>query len=228
MSAALWPVTARIVTALNAANGTGDYEISMRLLKVMEEAGEATAAYIGMTGQNPRRGITHTLDDVADELCDVIIAATVALHAFTTAPPDVLDAKLHAVARRLQEVEVGPTAWPTPEDAYTTAPGITYEIAWTASTARTLAENRHGGDVDREYWLRKAALLDRIALEYEADGVSNGTGEVAANAARQLIEADQDGEADYSGAPYGPEHPATLAHPRGYVRQEYARWAQNQ
>ncbi|MCX4434507.1 hypothetical protein [Streptomyces mirabilis] len=127
-----------------------------------------------------------------------------------------------------EATEAGPTAWPTPEDAYATAPGITYEIAWTASTARTATENPHRGDVDREYWLRKAALLDRIALEYEAEGVRNDTDEVAANAARQLIEADQNGEGNYSGDPYWPEHPATLAHPRGYVRQEYAVWAENQ
>ncbi|MFF3657678.1 hypothetical protein [Streptomyces olivochromogenes] len=125
-------------------------------------------------------------------------------------------------------IEAGPTAWPTPEDAYATAPGITYEIAWTASTARTLAKNPHRGDVDREYWLRKAALLDRIALEHEANGVRNGTDEIAANAARQLIEIDQDSEGDHSGDAYGPDHPATLAHPRGYVRQEYAVWAENQ
>ncbi|MFJ6901855.1 MazG-like family protein [Streptomyces hokutonensis] len=101
MSAVLWPVTARIVTALNDANGMGEHETAMRLMKVVEEAGEASAAYIGMTGQNPRKGVTHTRADVADELCDVIIAATVALHAFTTHPPAVLDAKLHAAARRL-------------------------------------------------------------------------------------------------------------------------------
>jgi phosphoribosyl-ATP pyrophosphohydrolase len=103
MSAVLWPVTARIVTALNTANGTGEHETAMRLMKVVEEAGEASAAYIGMTGQNPRKGVTHTRADVADELCDVIIAATVALHAFTAHPPAVLDAKLHAVARRLDD-----------------------------------------------------------------------------------------------------------------------------
>ena len=102
MSAVLWPVTARIVTALNTANGTGEHEIAMRLMKVIEEAGEVSAAYIGVTGQNPRKGVTHTRADVADELCDVIIAATVALHSFTTAPPAALDAKLHAAARRLQ------------------------------------------------------------------------------------------------------------------------------
>ncbi|MEU9786141.1 hypothetical protein AB0H92_35200 [Streptomyces phaeochromogenes] len=101
MSAVLWPVTGRIVAALNAANGTGEHESAMRLMKVTEEAGEAAAAYIGTTGQNPRKGTTHTRADVADELCDVIIAAAVALHAFTPAAPAVLDAKLHAVARRL-------------------------------------------------------------------------------------------------------------------------------
>ncbi|WP_180686269.1 MazG-like family protein [Streptomyces gossypiisoli] len=101
MSAVLWPVTARIAAALNEVNGTTPHETAMRLMKVTEEAGEAAAAYIGMTGQNPRKGTTHTAADVADELCDVIIAAAVALHSFTTHPPAVLDAKLHAAARRL-------------------------------------------------------------------------------------------------------------------------------
>ncbi|MFF4228012.1 MazG-like family protein [Streptomyces sp. NPDC001820] len=101
MSATLWPVTARIAAVLDQANGTGEHEMAMRLLKVTEEAGEVAAAYIGMTGQNPRKGTTHTPADVADELCDVIITAAVALHAFSAASPAVLDAKLHAAARRL-------------------------------------------------------------------------------------------------------------------------------
>ncbi|WLW53243.1 MazG-like family protein [Streptomyces sp. YU58] len=103
MSTVLWPVTDRIAGALDTGNGTGEHETAMRLIKVMEEAGEASAAYIGMTGQNPRKGTTHNAADVADELCDVIIAAAVALHAFSAAPAAVLDAKLHTVARRLNE-----------------------------------------------------------------------------------------------------------------------------
>ncbi|MEU0406765.1 MazG-like family protein [Streptomyces griseorubiginosus] len=101
MSATLWPVVGRITTTLDAANGDGEHERAMRLIKVVEEAGEASAAYIGMTVQNPRKGITHTPADVADELCDVIIAAAVALHAFSDAPPAALTAKLDAAARRL-------------------------------------------------------------------------------------------------------------------------------
>lgn len=95
------PVVARIAAALNTVNGEGEHETAMRLMKVTEEAGEASAAYIGMTGQNPRKNITHTTADVADELCDVIIAATVALHSFTDTPAADLTAKLDTVARRM-------------------------------------------------------------------------------------------------------------------------------
>ncbi len=127
-----------------------------------------------------------------------------------------------------ETIEVGSTAWPCWKTPMPPPPASPMRSRGTASTARTLTENPHGGDLDREYWLRKPALLDRIALEHQADGVRNGTDEIAAHAARQLIEVDQVGEGDDSGAPYWPEHPATLAHPRGYVRQEYAVWAENQ
>lgn len=50
-----------------------------RLAKISEEAGEVVAAYIGATGQNPRKGTTHTLADVEDELLDVAITALAAL-----------------------------------------------------------------------------------------------------------------------------------------------------
>ncbi|MFF7171708.1 MazG-like family protein [Streptomyces pseudovenezuelae] len=118
MSAILWPVVGRIVTNLNATNGTGEHERAMRLIKVVEEAGEASAAYIGMTGQNPRKGTTHAPADVADELCDVIIAAAVALHAFSDAPAAVLTAKLDAAARRLTcDAEHNALGYSGPTDA---------------------------------------------------------------------------------------------------------------
>ncbi|WP_181020000.1 MazG-like family protein [Nonomuraea typhae] len=64
---------------LDATNPRTDHEISMRIMKIGEEYGEAVAAYIGMTGQNPRKGVTHTRDDLTTELCDVIVTAMVAL-----------------------------------------------------------------------------------------------------------------------------------------------------
>jgi hypothetical protein len=44
---------ADITAWLDAANPTGPHEDAMRVLKLVEEAGEAAAAYIGMVGQEP-------------------------------------------------------------------------------------------------------------------------------------------------------------------------------
>lgn len=62
-----------------------DTEKLLRIMKLTEETGEVTQAVIGTLGQNPRKGVTHTWDDVQDELCDVILTAMVAL---TTITPD--------------------------------------------------------------------------------------------------------------------------------------------
>jgi hypothetical protein len=58
-----------------------------RLAKVAEEGGEVIAAYIGATGQNPRKGITHDRDDVEDELLDVAVTALGAvMHLYGNSP----------------------------------------------------------------------------------------------------------------------------------------------
>ncbi|KOU99098.1 MazG-like family protein [Streptomyces sp. XY533] len=95
-----WATFGRLVGWLDAENGTGEHERSMRLIKLTEEVGEVSQAYVGMVGQNPRKGVTHTAADVADELCDVIVTAAVALHGFTDDPAGTLAAKLDAVAAR--------------------------------------------------------------------------------------------------------------------------------
>ncbi|MFI7352356.1 hypothetical protein ACIBTP_00230 [Streptomyces avidinii] len=93
-----------------------------------------------------------------------------------------------------------------PEAAYATAPSIISEIGWTVRGARNCL---HGIRV-REFWLRKAALLDRIALT-DDDPVSGDAATCATEAARRLMEIDH------------AESPRTTD-PRGYVRQEYALW----
>lgn len=45
------------------------------IAKVSEEHGEAVQAMVGWTGQNPRKGFTHSRDDVTEELLDVAVAA---------------------------------------------------------------------------------------------------------------------------------------------------------
>lgn len=95
-----WETIRRLVDWLDAANGTGEQETAMRLMKLAEESGEVMQAYIGAVGQNPRKGHTHSPSDVAGELCDVILTAAVALHRFTDDPAAALDEKIRQVALR--------------------------------------------------------------------------------------------------------------------------------
>ncbi len=90
---------------IERANGDSEHENSMRVMKIGEEIGEvredhlevmlaaldvkygrAIAAYIGMTGQNPRKGVTHSKSDLCLELADVAITALAALEHFTGSP----------------------------------------------------------------------------------------------------------------------------------------------
>ncbi|MFF4543636.1 MazG-like family protein [Streptomyces sp. NPDC001406] len=56
-----------------------EQRILLQLLKIQEEAGEVAEAVIGAMGQNPRKGHSHTWDDVEAEVCDVIVTGMVAL-----------------------------------------------------------------------------------------------------------------------------------------------------
>jgi len=93
---------------------------------------------------------------------------------------------------------------PAPEQAYADAPSINSEIGW---VARTLAATECFTELDREFYLRKAALLDRIALLDEPD-VPYGEATTAADAAAvYLLDMDEQGP---------------FCDPRAYVRQQYA------
>ena len=74
----IWDAVAASRAWLDEHNGDAEPELGLRILKIVEEAGEAAAAWIGTLGQNPRKGITHSRQDVADELGDVAFTALVA------------------------------------------------------------------------------------------------------------------------------------------------------
>ncbi len=78
----------------------GDQGLLLRMLKLSEEVGEVAQAVIGATGQNPRKGVTHTWDDVQGELCDVVITALVALRTLTPDTRDVFTRHLAKVTER--------------------------------------------------------------------------------------------------------------------------------
>ncbi|MBY8874718.1 MazG-like family protein [Micromonospora sp. PLK6-60] len=79
MDESIWAAARAARTWLDAANGTGPTELTARILKLTEEAGEAAGAWIGVLGQNPRKGVTHTRAEVAAELADVVLTALVAI-----------------------------------------------------------------------------------------------------------------------------------------------------
>ncbi|MFF4485476.1 MazG-like family protein [Streptomyces sp. NPDC001544] len=99
--AALWPTIDALTSWLDT-NRThdGTEGILLRVLKLSEEVGEVSQAVIGATGQNPRKGVTHTWEDVEAELCDVVITALVALRTLTPEAREVFAGHLARVAER--------------------------------------------------------------------------------------------------------------------------------
>ncbi|WP_329128330.1 hypothetical protein OG727_21340 [Streptomyces caniferus] len=111
-------------------------------------------------------------------------------------------------------IETGTTAaepaspqWPTPEQAYLKAPGIVSESKWIAEVAAVWED-----DLDREWYLRHAALLDRLALRIALLDNQPGAGRAALEAeATAIVLQDLDGS-------------GVICDPRYYVRQQYALW----
>ncbi|WP_329273828.1 hypothetical protein [Streptomyces sp. NBC_01451] len=97
-----------------------------------------------------------------------------------------------------------PESWPTPEDAYAGAPHPRDEFDWLISQA-------DAGKRNREWWLRRAAVVDRRSAALPSDHRLRD--EHALELAHFLIELD--------GA-------TVTGDPRGYIRREYALWAKNQ
>ncbi|MEU8782036.1 MazG-like family protein [Streptomyces sp. NPDC048637] len=71
---------ARLFEAHDGARGLGQaQQWTLQVLKIAEETGEASQAVIGARGTNPRKGDSHTWQDVHAEVADVIITGMVAL-----------------------------------------------------------------------------------------------------------------------------------------------------
>ncbi|WP_149826406.1 MazG-like family protein [Streptomyces tailanensis] len=97
----LWQSITLLHAWLEADQPHGGQEgLLLRTLKLQEEVGEVAQAVIGATGQNPRKGTTHTWDDVQSELCDVVITALVALRTLTPDAHAVFTTHLAGVTER--------------------------------------------------------------------------------------------------------------------------------
>ncbi|WP_460112779.1 MazG-like family protein [Streptomyces platensis] len=105
---AVWETVDHLVRWLDGESALPpEQERLLRILKLSEEAGEVAQAVIGATGQNPRKGHSHTWDDVHSELCDVILTAMVALRTLTPEARQVFERHLARVAGRVPRSRSG-------------------------------------------------------------------------------------------------------------------------
>ncbi|QKZ23873.1 MazG-like family protein [Streptomyces chartreusis] len=96
-----WEVVEQLRDWLDAQSGvSGDLATVMRVLKISEEAGEVAEAVHGAMRANPRKGASHTWEDVQKELCDVTVTALIALASITPDARVVFEKYLQRIADR--------------------------------------------------------------------------------------------------------------------------------
>ncbi|MEU1279645.1 MazG-like family protein [Streptomyces sp. NPDC005805] len=102
MDASAWADVRRLVEWLDAeaVPVPGETARLLRVIKIGEEFGEVVEAVHGAMGANPRKGASHSWEDVHSELCDVIVTAMVALASLTPDAPGVLEARLRELVAR--------------------------------------------------------------------------------------------------------------------------------
>lgn len=64
-----------------------------QIIKLVEEVGELAEAWVGVRGSNPRKGITHTFDDLGAEAADVVLSALVLMMKIGGDPNVLLEAQ---------------------------------------------------------------------------------------------------------------------------------------
>ncbi|MFF7633276.1 MazG-like family protein [Kitasatospora sp. NPDC008050] len=78
----------------------GEERWVLQALKLQEECGEVAEAVIGALALNPRKGHSHSWDDVRKEACDVAVSALVLLSRMGGDPRWFFEEHLQALRRR--------------------------------------------------------------------------------------------------------------------------------
>ncbi|MCX4609348.1 MazG-like family protein [Streptomyces mirabilis] len=101
MDAATWALVNQLRDWLDEQSPvSGDLAKAMRVLKIGEEFGEVAEALHGAMRANPRKGASHTWDDVHKELVDVAITSLIALASLTPDAQKIFDERLQRIADR--------------------------------------------------------------------------------------------------------------------------------
>ncbi|WP_431774299.1 DUF6292 family protein [Streptomyces cucumeris] len=162
-------------------------------------------------------GVMPTVDEMVAAAREIVTELPGPDHGFPASryrecgDEDGFDGQLAAYRAQL---DISMTA---PSEAYSDVPTVLREMNTILAMASAVPV---GEDPGREYWLRKAVLADRIALQESAlyaPDVSAEANRAANTAAMRLADYDR-----AHGATAGAHGPAAGLRP--YVRQEYAAW----
>jgi NTP pyrophosphatase (non-canonical NTP hydrolase) len=108
-----WPPLIEVIDDWLDCHGATTYQDQplaqdwARVAKVAEETGEAIDRLIAMTGQNPRKGVCGTREELLGELADVALTAILAMQHFTKDSTEtfrILDEVLAKIAGRVPQV----------------------------------------------------------------------------------------------------------------------------
>ncbi|WP_328749331.1 MULTISPECIES: hypothetical protein [unclassified Streptomyces] len=99
----------QLLAALSRFDGFSEVPISKLMLKIGQDFGAACQALIGVRAYNPRKGASHTLEDLVACLCDVIRSSMIALDDVEPEPERTLAANLE----RVHDRSLGVTRLPT-------------------------------------------------------------------------------------------------------------------
>jgi NTP pyrophosphatase (non-canonical NTP hydrolase) len=101
MDDTVWDTVDRLAEWLDEGSKATETERKLlRVMKLSEEAGEAAQAAQGALGENPRKGQSHTWDDVDNEVCDVIITGLVTLRSLNPAARKKFEERLAYITQR--------------------------------------------------------------------------------------------------------------------------------
>lgn len=90
----------RLLEALSWTVGFSEEPFTKNVLKIGQSYGAVCQALVGVTAYNPRKGASHTMDDLVARLCDVIRDAMVALDDVEPEPEATFVAHLARVHER--------------------------------------------------------------------------------------------------------------------------------
>jgi len=144
MSQQLCEMSTMIDTSPAYAHCDAETILWRRCTKAVQEIGEVMEALAGVVGENPRKGVTHTMGDVEAELLDVAVSALGAvahMHNNACEVAGLLAAHVHKIHARMKEATQGDAKAPTRRGGYLIEGGD-------ADDVRTAPE----GDIEKLPW----------------------------------------------------------------------------